>query len=327
MSFYHNILSSKISGSTDGGENKLPSLVDRTVTEITEDDLRGATKISSYAFYKCEKLVSVTIPEGVTEISERPFGECRALQKIVIPKSMAKFSNYAFYGLTGTSHYYDMYIKDVNSWVNITIVPGNTVEDDVYPRQAILHFMDNDGNEITNIAVPEGVENLRKYIFSGGCNLVSIYIPNTVTTIGSHAFYACYDLKSVNLPESITTINAYTFFKCRNLVNIDIPKGVESIGTNVFSECHSLKDVILRSETICTLANSGMFSSCYHISGMKNSTYNPTGAKDGYFYVPRALVEDYKIATNWSTYSTQFRALEDYTVDGTITGELDPNKI
>lgn len=47
----------------------------------------------------------------------------------------------------------------------------------------------------------------------------------------------------------------------------------------------------------------------------------------GYIYVPRALVDTYKAATNWSTIADQFRALEDYTVDGTITGELDESKI
>jgi hypothetical protein len=31
--------------------------------------------------------------------------------------------------------------------------------------------------------------------------------------------------------------------------------------------------------------------------------------------------------TNWTTFSAQFRALEDYTVDGTTTGELDESKI
>ena len=47
----------------------------------------------------------------------------------------------------------------------------------------------------------------------------------------------------------------------------------------------------------------------------------------GYIYVPRAMVDTLKSATNWSTYATQIRALEDYTVDGTITGELDESKI
>jgi hypothetical protein len=32
-------------------------------------------------------------------------------------------------------------------------------------------------------------------------------------------------------------------------------------------------------------------------------------------------------AANWKKYPNQFRALEDYTVDGTINGELDRDKI
>ena len=46
-----------------------------------------------------------------------------------------------------------------------------------------------------------------------------------------------------------------------------------------------------------------------------------------YIYVPAALVDSYKVATNWSTYEAKFRALEDYTVDGTTTGDLDETKI
>jgi hypothetical protein len=47
----------------------------------------------------------------------------------------------------------------------------------------------------------------------------------------------------------------------------------------------------------------------------------------GYIYVPAARVNNYKSATYWKDYAAQIRALEDYTVDGTITGALDPNKI
>jgi hypothetical protein len=32
----------------------------------------------------------------------------------------------------------------------------------------------------------------------------------------------------------------------------------------------------------------------------------------GYIYVPAALVDSYKAATNWSTYAEQIRAIEDY---------------
>jgi hypothetical protein len=84
---------------------------------------------------------------------------------------------------------------------------------------------------------------------------------------------------------------------------------------------------------MCKLSSASTFNNSRHILGIVDATYNPNGDKDGYFYVPRALLsdddakKDYRRATNWSNFATQFRALEDYTVDGTTTGELDPNKI
>ena len=47
----------------------------------------------------------------------------------------------------------------------------------------------------------------------------------------------------------------------------------------------------------------------------------------GYIYVPSALIDSYKTAKNWSSHAAQFRALEDYTVDGTVTGAIDETKI
>ena len=41
-----------------------------------------------------------------------------------------------------------------------------------------------------------------------------------------------------------------------------------------------------------------------------NST--PIASGTGYIYVPAALVDNYKAATNWSTYANQIRAIEDY---------------
>ena len=73
--------------------------------------------------------------------------------------------------------------------------------------------------------------------------------------------------------------------------------------------------LILRSETVATLPSTSAFSS------------TPIASGTGYIYVPRALVDSYKAASNWSTYANQFRALEDYTVDGTTTGALDESKI
>ena len=118
----------------------------------------------------------------------------------------------------------------------------------------------------------------------------------------------------------LTKVVAYVFLDCKNLIHVNLPS-VTSIGTESFKDCSSLEVLILSSESICTLSNSNSFSN------------TPIAKGTGYIYVPRALLsdedaaKDYRRATNWSTYANQFRALEDYTVDGTVTGELDESKI
>ena len=147
--------------------------------------------------------------------------------------------------------------------------------------------------------------------------------PLVKTITGTETLYGCRKLMEVNMP-LLTSIPSRFLQSCYNIPKVDFPVAT-SIASYAFYDCRYLTAVILRSETMCTLAHTNAINA-YHFTG-KEAPENPTGAKDGYIYVPRALVEDYKVATNWSTYATQLRALEDYTIDGTITGKLDPSKI
>lgn len=113
--------------------------------------------------------------------------------------------------------------------------------------------------------------------------------------------------------DDITTLRNNAFSGCNNLTMARFGS-VGAIGAATFSNCSSLKCLILPAENAVTLAGD-----CFWNTPIKNKT--------GYIYVPRALVDTYKVATNWSVYANQFRALEDYTVDGTVTGELDESKI
>ena len=119
----------------------------------------------------------------------------------------------------------------------------------------------------------------------------------------------------VYIDDGVQTIGSSAFENCSNLTSVDFPIAT-SIGGSAFQYCSKLTSLILRkSDTICTLSNANSFYNTLIESGT------------GYIYVPRALVDSYKAASKWSTYANQFRALEDYTVDGTITGALDSSKI
>ena len=160
--------------------------------------------------------------------------------------------------------------------------------------------------------VNDRVTSIGRYTFISCSKLTSVDFP-AVTNIGDEAFISCYKLTSVDFP-AVTSIGGYAFSGCTNLTSVDFPV-VTSIGSFAFISCSQLTALILRSENVCTLSATNAL----------NST--PIASGTGYIYVPRALVDSYKEATNWSAYAARFRALEDYTVDGTITGELDESKI
>lgn len=158
------------------------------------------------------------------------------------------------------------------------------------------------------------------YVCRGQSNLTSANLPN-VTSIGSNCFYGCSKLASIHAPK-VTSVGSYAFMNCSSLVEVSFPLltslatgtfqrctglkkadlgSVKSTSSTAFQVCSSLETVILRkSDAIVPLANVNIFAS----SGVEAGT--------GYVYVPRALVNTYKAATNWSTYAAQIRAIEDY---------------
>lgn len=148
------------------------------------------------------------------------------------------------------------------------------------------------------------VTNVGDYVFYRCMNLVNLNLPNA-TTFGSNVISYCNSLKSINLP-NLTSGAFGSISYCAQLATIIIPK-IASIGQSMMVNNYKLTKVIIGTNltTVATLANTSAFNQCYHIHGTKNTPNNPTGAKDGYIYVPFSLVADYRVATNWATYATQ----------------------
>ena len=186
-------------------------------------------------------------------------------------------------------------------------------------------------SKLTNVDFPL-VTIIGEYAFNYCSALTSVSFPN-VTTIGKQAFYFCSALTSVSFPQLtsiednafkscsaltsvsfplVTSIGNYAFSSCSALTSVDLPNAI-SIGSSAFESCYSLTKLIIRTTSqTCTLSSTSAFSSCYHILGTTNATYNPEGLKDGYIYVPDELVESYKTATNWSEYASQIKPLSEY---------------
>ena len=127
------------------------------------------------------------------------------------------------------------------------------------------------------------------------CSGLTTVEAGLVTSLGTYAFYKCSALTSVNFPYA-TSVPSSCFYQCTKLAKLDLG-AAKSIGSSGLAYCTALKTIILRrSDAICTLNSSG-FSG---VSSLKAS-----------IYVPAALIEDYKAASNWSTYASLFKTIED----------------
>lgn len=56
--------------------------------------------IGDWAFYYCEKLTSITLPEGVVSLGSSSFQNCSSLCAISLPESLKSVGSYAFYSCT-----------------------------------------------------------------------------------------------------------------------------------------------------------------------------------------------------------------------------------
>lgn len=124
---------------------------------------------------------------------------------------------------------------------------------------------------------------------------------NTIDLLGDSVVFASLVDRSITEIKDnvVTNISEFTFYRCLDLTIVDFPQ-VTVIGAYAFNGCTRLNTVILRSPTVTTLSNTNAF------------TNTPLASGAGYIYVPSVLVNTYKSATNWSTYASKFRAIEDY---------------
>lgn len=183
--------------------------------------------------------------------------------------------------------YYGSYITDLTGQSVYRFVAPTSIE---VPSNAHDHNYGLEIAEYPNALVISG------YAFQDTA-IKKADFPQT-TSIGSYSFRDCYNLVDVNIPK-VTQISNYCFRNCSALSIIDLPL-VTSIFSYAFYSCSALNTVILRSKVLCTLQKTNAFIS------------TPIANGTGYIYVPKALVDSYKSATNWSTYAARFRAIEDY---------------
>ena len=204
------------------------------------------------AFYNCTAMTNVSFGSGLVTISQTAFYNCKMLGEVVLPDSVANVGNSAFYACDGVT--------------NFVIGSGLTRIESAglgtYPKNAAMNLTINGGGETVIADGAFGSSKIRsvtlrgvKYIGnenlgSGGAfdrceRLESVDFGEDLVQIGKYSFYGCKSLGPVSLPDSLVRIGEFAFFQCTNMTSIAFGSGVRQIDGSAFYYCSGLTDVEL----------------------------------------------------------------------------------
>lgn len=158
--------------------------------------------IADNAFWGCENVITLVLPNTLTHIGNEAFYFCHGLKSLDLPDSVVSIGEASFVGCYNLTK-----IKFSNSLENIS--SGAFVS----------------CKKITSIEIPESVTSIGDEAFSGCASLVKITFPNSVESIGVSAFSECYNLTSITIPESVKTIGNKIFYFNQKLSTIIVEEG------------------------------------------------------------------------------------------------------
>ena len=169
---------------------------------------------------------------------------------------------------------------------------------------------------ITGIDFPNLIE-INTSAFANQDKITSFNLPKLKTINGSSNFSVCTGYTEIKLPslDTLLSTGSQSVFQSNTSVKkIDLGNNQTSVsgqfGGNMFRYNTNLKALILRWNNVIQISA----STALRDTGIASGT--------GYIYVPSNLVNSYKSTIYWSTYPNQIRAIEDYSDDGTVEGNI-----
>lgn len=188
---------------------------------VTVELMEGLCIVGAFAFGRCSKLASISIPSTVEEISEDAFCYCISLRTVHLPEGGLKsIGKRAFQSCT--------------SLIQVSI--PSTVE-------SIGHSAFRSCTSLKSVEMKEGLQMIGSHSFFRCKAVTNISLPSTVWKIGPHAFAKCQALVDVALQEGLKSIGQMAFHMCTSLYALSLPKSLESIGNAAFLDCSTLLGV------------------------------------------------------------------------------------
>ena len=237
-----------------------------TITNVVIGE--GCLDICENAFLRCEKLVSLNIPNTVTNIGENAIQLCKVLPRIDIPGSVKTIGDSAFatcYDLADVTFGDGIENIDADAFLNCSSLLAADLPASV---RSIGDRAFYGCNQLASATLREGLEAIGYYAFNQCESLASVSIPESVTWVGERAFQYCPDSIfdkttvpgvcllsgwAVGVDNPFGAIDLFgvngvadgLFKDCRDVTSVVLPPGIETLGGSMFSGCRSLESVSL----------------------------------------------------------------------------------
>ena len=162
----------------------------------------SVTAIAAEAFQNSIHLTGVNIGSNVETIGYRAFYGCEELQEIVIPDNVTQIQtkefsseSQAFFGCSQ--------LKSAILGAGIKTMYKNVF---------------NGCQNLQTVTINDGCQQISDGCFNGCIRLKQIIIPASVKSIGNSAFSGCINLTKASIGNGVESIGEYAFNKCQTFV-------------------------------------------------------------------------------------------------------------
>lgn len=226
-------------------------IIPASVTHINKGAFKGCSKlklvtiengvetIESEAFANCSSLETIIIPTSVTTVNERAFAGCANLKTVILQSGAKKYDADVFEGCNSLN---EVRIVDLSGWCQSQF--ATPLANPIYFSKKLNYL----GEIITDLVIPNDVNNLGQNVFYGYTPLRSITFPNNITFISKDAFADCENVSKIIIPDfaswckiDFITEKSNPLYYAKSLyVNdalisiLDIPEGIERLHKYAF---------------------------------------------------------------------------------------------
>lgn len=177
------------------------------------------TEIGDFAFYNCQPLTRLNLPDSLETIGESAFYGATSLLSLTIPESVQTIGQSAF-GMASALESLQYNAINANDMpLNMNMMDENGFPSPFFSAGADIINNDLDSNLI--IYIGENVQSIPEWMFAltGATNV--IYEGNAVTSIGNFAYIGSMCLETITIPESVTNIGYTVFYSTGNVTTLN----------------------------------------------------------------------------------------------------------